>query len=104
MGAWGTGIFSSDLATDVRSELREQIEDGTAIDVATAGIIARYQVASIDPDEAIAFWTALAAAQAQLGLLQPEVRDRAIAMIDAGGDLHLFEATKHADERATKTG
>lgn len=40
-----------------------------------------------DEEECIVAWTALAAAQMQTGRLQPDVRDRTLALIEGGGDL-----------------
>lgn len=79
MGAWGTGIFDSDLAQDVRDEWREALMDARAPE--------------FDDDERDEpeFWIALAAAQHETGRLDDDVRDRALEAIDAGADLELWE-------------
>lgn len=86
MGAWGTGIFSDDTAADVRDDWREAITDGLEPALATKKLVAAYRDVLDDEDEAAVFWLALAAVQARTGRLQDEVRDRALAIIDVGGD------------------
>jgi len=99
MGTWGPSIFSSDLAADVRGDFRELIEDGASATAATTRVLEQYAEVADDSDEGTVFWTALAAVQMKLGRLETHVRDRAIALIDAGGDLHLWNDTKHAAAR-----
>jgi hypothetical protein len=96
MGTWGPGIFSNDTASDVRADFRELIEDGLGAEQATAKILRQYRAAVNDPDEATALWTGLAATQFRLGRLQPDVRDRALSLIDGGSDLHLWEGSTSA--------
>ena len=87
MGAWGTGVFDGDTAADVRDDWREALLDGLEADAATARVLERQRDALEDEDDRIVVWLALAAAQAQTGRLLPEVRDRALAVIEAGGDV-----------------
>jgi hypothetical protein len=96
MGAWGTAILSNDLSADVAGEYRELIEDGEDAESASNRIIDEYGATTDDPDEATSFWTGLALAQFRLGRLQPRVRERTISIIDAGGDLHLWEESDRA--------
>ena len=93
MGAWGPGIFSNDTSSDVRGEFREMIEDGSSTEEATTKLISGWSHAADDPDDRTSFWTGLAATQYQLGRLLPYVREKAIEVIDAGGDLHLWAET-----------
>lgn len=93
MGAWGSGIFSNDLSADVRGDFREMLEDGLSSEEATARILIEYQHAVDDVDDRTSFWTGLAAVQFELGRLLPQVRDRAVEIIDSGGDLDLWAET-----------
>jgi hypothetical protein len=93
MGAWGPGIFSNDTSSDVRGEFREMIEDGLSTEEATAKLISGWGQAAEDPDDRTSLWTGLAATQYLLGRLLPHVRDKAIEVINAGGDLHLWAET-----------
>lgn len=90
MGTWGVGIFSDDLASDVRGDWRDAIADGLSPQEATDRLLDRFAEAKDDPDEATRFWTALAASQAATGRLVEAVRDEALRRIDAGGDIELF--------------
>jgi hypothetical protein len=116
MGAWGTGIFEGDLAADIRHEWREAIIDGASPLEATEKLLDEYRVILVDPldlpesirypldpDDSIVFWLALAAVQAETGRLQPDVRNRALALIDAGGDLHRWEESGEAAVRARRS-
>jgi hypothetical protein len=91
MGAWGTAIFADDTAADVRDEWREAILEGKSPEEATSHVVKLFAEAiEDDPDEESVFWMALAAAQMETGRLQPDVRDRALAIIDAGGDVERW--------------
>ncbi len=93
MGTWGTSIFASDLASDIRGDWREAIEDGLDAAAATERLVGNYEAALADPEEHPVFWIALAAAQAATGRLQESVRDEALAVITAGGDVAAFAET-----------
>jgi hypothetical protein len=90
VGAWGPGLFSDDLACDVRADYRQLIEDGVADDEASSQILARYLSEPADPDEEPVVWLALAATQSKIGRLDPAVRDRAVGLIDSGTGLALW--------------
>src|SRR5947209_8139499 len=91
MGAWGPGLFSDDLAMDVRSEFRELIEDGVGDAEATRRIIEAHAGSIEDPDEGPTFWIALAFTQSKLGRLDAMVHDRALEVIERGEGLHLWD-------------
>ncbi|MGH3072349.1 MAG: hypothetical protein ACRDNB_08800 [Gaiellaceae bacterium] len=91
MGTWGTGIFASDTAADVRDAWRAEIIDGLSAEEATARVLGTWGDELDDPDESVVFWLALAAAQSETGRLQAGVRDRALAIIEAGGDVARWE-------------
>lgn len=100
MGAWGPGIFSCDLACDVRASYREKIGEGLSSEEATESLCQDFPECLNDPDERPTFWMALAAAQWQCGRLISKVKYYAIEVIDAGGDIHLFQSPKHCRQRA----
>ena len=100
MGTWGTGIFSNDLACDVRGEYRELLEDGVPDAEATQEVLRRFDDARTDPDNGVCLWTGLAASQLQLGRLEPAIRDSTVAAIDAGGDLHMWEDPERGKRKA----
>jgi hypothetical protein len=88
VGAWGTAIFSDDTALDVRDEWREAILGGLSVEDATARLLESFDDHfGEDENTEKVFWIALAAAQFETGRLLAEVRDRALAIIDGGGDV-----------------
>src|SRR4051812_28961019 len=91
MGAWGTAIFSDDLAADVRGDWRDHLLDGAETEAAATAVLRSYEHAREDEDDAVVFWLALAAAQMETGRLQDDVRDRALAIIAEGGDVARWE-------------
>jgi hypothetical protein len=89
VGAWGPGIFSDDLACDIRGDYRELLEDGVPDDEAARRIIESYR--HLDDDEEHVLWLALAASQSALGRLDAAVQSRAIDVIDNQRGLELWE-------------
>jgi hypothetical protein len=87
VGAWGTAIFADDTASDVRDEWRDAILDGLSAKDATQRLLESFDEWLEDAETEKLFWMALAAAQVETGRLLPDVRDRALAIIDAGGDV-----------------
>ena len=88
MGAWGTAIFSDDTALDVRDEWRDAILAGLSAEDATARLVESFaDNLGEDADTEKLFWIALAATQFETGRLLPDVRDRALAIIEGGGDV-----------------
>jgi hypothetical protein len=87
MGAWGTGIFSDDIASDIRDEWRDAIIHGVSAAEAMARLLDSFDYLREDADNEKLLWIALAAAQMETGRLLPEARDRALEIIDGGGDL-----------------
>ena len=92
MGTWGPGIFSEDVACDVRNEYRGLLQEGMEDDAATDLVIERWKSTQEDPDEGPTFWIALAMSQSKLGRLRQDVKDRALDAIAAGPDARWQEA------------
>lgn len=91
MGAWGTGIFSDDLACDIRDQFRDLIADGKSTEAATKKVLIDYSDTRDDEEEGPTFWIALAATQLQCGRLLNRIRDKAVRIIDQGGDLPRWQ-------------
>lgn len=88
MGAWGPAIFADDTACDVRDGYRALLAEQVPDDEATRRVIDRFD--RVDPVEAHVPWLALAAAQHQVGRLDDDVKQRALAVIDSGDGLKLW--------------
>jgi hypothetical protein len=99
MGSWSTGVFGNDLSSGVKEEYRMPLEDGAPDSEALQKVLRSFDHPVDDPDNGTCFWTGLAAAQMELGRLDPAVRDRTVAVIDAGGDLHMWDETGLANTR-----
>jgi hypothetical protein len=95
VGAWGVGVFSDDLAVDVRGQWREALAADPQADLRrlTDSIVGDHRLAwSGDADdEEIVAWLALALAQHETGRLDDRVRDRALAIIETGADVDAWE-------------
>ena len=87
MGAWGSGVFSDDLACDVRQDYRDLIGDGVSDEDAEEQILSSYAGDLDDSDEGPTVWIALAVTQSKIGRLSARVRERALAAIDNGEGL-----------------
>jgi hypothetical protein len=90
MGVWGTGLFSDDMAADVRLAYREGLTDGLSGEAATNKVLEAFADSVDDPDDGPPFWLGLAATQSQCGRLEARVRDRALRIIDEGLDIRRF--------------
>jgi hypothetical protein len=89
LGVWGTALFSDDLACDVRNHYRDLLEDGVDDDVATRLTVEAFRE-YFEESDGIAL-LALAVTQSKLGRLDPDIRDRALAVLDRGADLEEWE-------------
>lgn len=85
MGAWGTAVFSDDLACDARDGFRELIGEGYTAEDATAKLVAEF--GGVDCPDVGVQWIALAVTQWNTGRLLDSVRERAVqAIADETGE------------------
>jgi hypothetical protein len=89
LGVWGTGLFSDDVACDIRDHYRQLLEDGIEDSAATRLTLDKFQRYLEEPDGVALI--AFAVTQSKVGRLEPDVRDRALAIIDAGAGLAVWE-------------
>jgi len=99
MGAWGTAIFSDDLAADIKGDFRDLIGDGLSGPEAVDRLTADYREALEDEHEAAVFWIALAAIQWKLGRLDDRTRQNALDVIGRGTDLSRWDDPKDLKAR-----
>jgi hypothetical protein len=93
MGTWGPGIFSDDLACDLRDRYRDLLGDGLSGEEATDQLLAEWQTELADPDVVPVFWLALAATQWKVGRLEDRVKAEALRIISTGADLSRWEGS-----------
>jgi hypothetical protein len=91
MGAWGTGIFSDDIALDVKAAFRELIAAGRSPEEATREIVGSYEMT--EPDDAYdgPAWLGLAVTQWKMGRVVDHVRDTALRAIELELAHPIFE-------------
>ena len=91
MGTWGTGIFDDDLAADIQGDFDQALEDGLTVKEATQRVIEAYQEVLEDEDEGPVVYLALATLQLEQDELQPEIRKKALEIIETGKGLARWE-------------
>ena len=103
MGAWGAGLYSSDMAADMRavikSALRLPLDEDRIV-----GILRdceRRTADDPDDEDHTTFWLVLADQFEKRGVAHAPTRQKAIAIIDRGDDLDMMEkrGMKQADLR-----
>ncbi len=74
----------------MRGRYRELVADGVTGEDATNSLLAEWGEMLDDPDDAPAFWLALAETQSTVGRLGERVRKQAMELIESGEDLARF--------------
>ena len=87
MGTWGTGLYSDDIACDVRDDYKDILGDGIPEPEATKRLMEQWESELSDPDTASVFWLTLADVQWNLGRLQENVKLEAQSVIEKGSDV-----------------
>lgn len=99
MSAIGVGIFSNDMAMDVKYDFCQLLGVGKTIDEINEYILG-YKPDD-DDEEACAFWSALAMISWQYGMLTGDIKAKAKYIIEKHDDSELF--FKKSDKDARKT-
>ena len=103
MGAWGAGLYSSDMAADMRavikSALRLPFEEDRIVEVLSD--CERQAAADPNNEDHSTFWLVLADQFEKRGVAHAPTREKAIAIIERGDDLFMMEkrGMKQADLR-----
>ncbi len=93
MGTWGPGLYSSDIAEDLKASIRAvtrlPFDEGQLVDI----LRATEPDAANDPanEDYTVFWLVLADQLQKRGIDAPAVRGTALALIDDGTDLARFK-------------
>lgn len=92
MGAWGTAVFSDDLAQDIRREYHIMLSTGKTNSEAERLLKAHYSSLfnCANPDEDV-FWFALALCEWKAGRLSDEAKAKALAALESGNNLAQWE-------------
>jgi len=87
MGIWGYKLYDDDVACDTKSAFAEKIKSGMTSEIATKSIIDEFKEVINDEDDSVVFWLALADTQWRFGRLQPTVKEKALELLNNGGDV-----------------
>lgn len=92
MGAWGTAIFSDDMAADIRHEYNALISIGKDNEDAETLLLEYYKdiLGRNDPDEDI-FWFSLALSEWKKGRLTDRTKKKALEALRSGRDLERWK-------------
>ncbi len=94
MGAWGTAIFSDDLAEDIRSEYNALLSIGKDGHQAEKMLIDYYSdILNKDSDDEPVFWFALALSEWKKGRLSELAKSKALFFLDSGKDLERWNTS-----------
>jgi hypothetical protein len=107
MGTWGTGLYSSDMAADMRATIKSVLRLPLDEDRIVA-ILRDCEGRTADnpnDEDYTTFWLVLADQFEKRGVAHPATREKAIAIIDRGEDLDMMEkrGMKPADLRKRGT-
>jgi hypothetical protein len=78
------------VACDIRDHYRQLLEDSVEESAATRLTLEKFGRYLEEPD-GVALMIAFAVTQSKAGRLEPDIRDRALAIIDGGADLAVWE-------------
>lgn len=84
MGVWGISLYENDIGSDVRAYFEAQLRNGKSGSTITQELVEQYQDSLADPEDAPAFWLALADTQWDLGRLEKGVKDKALFYLEHG--------------------
>lgn len=92
MGVWGTGLFSDDVACDVKEYYMNCLRKEMTADEAEAAAVEYFQEELADEDDGPVVVLALADTAWRVGRLSDNLKNAAIEIIDSGKDLNRWEA------------
>ena len=94
MGAWGTGLYQNDNASDLKDDFKLWVGMPWSQDRLLAELMKHYgikpEAACAEADES-GFWLAVMDLFHQYGIDHALPREKALALIDSGTDLRLME-------------
>ncbi len=98
MGAWGPGLYSDDIALDIKNDFVESIENGIDDEQLIAHLKEKYSPI-VNSDDASVFWYVLADLLYRYGRLTDEIKNLVIDMIERKEGLDLYEELEKKREK-----
>lgn len=91
MGAWGAGLFANDTSCDVRDDYVRHLTHGLSAEEACQKILARYGDLLANTGIACLVYFALADTAWRYGRLDQALKDKALSLLQSGGDIDVWE-------------
>ncbi len=92
MGAWGINLYDDDMALDIRDTIQDELKFGIPLNKILDQLKIHYDIEKYDNnDEEPVFWCVIADTLWNLGLLDNEVKSKALYWIDHGGDIQRWK-------------
>jgi hypothetical protein len=99
MGTWGVEVFEDDVACDVRGAVHELLGKGNSMRAITDVVLGRFATLLLDEEDGPVVVFALAAAQWEVGDVDPRIKKRALDLVDAGVDVRWREQPEYCLKR-----
>jgi hypothetical protein len=97
MGTWGAALYSDDTTREVRDTYIQNLKYGLSDEEACQRILERHGDLLADHEIACLVYFALADTAWKYGRLTQDVQGRALALIEAGGDVFVWERDSPSD-------
>jgi hypothetical protein len=91
MSAWGTGLYSDDTTCDVRDDYVQNLKHGLSSEESSQKILDRYGDLLQKKEIACLVYFALADTAWRYGRLNETIKDRALSLLESGGDVFVWE-------------
>ena len=104
MGTWGVEIFEDDVACDVRGAVHELFAESKSMQEVTDIVLEKFSAFGLDEDDGPVVMFALAAAQSEVGRVDPRIKEKALELIDRGVDPRWRERVEYRSKRAKVLG
>lgn len=92
MGAWGPGLFSDDVACEVKEYYMNCLRENMSADEAEASVVSYFSEELSDSDDGSVVVLALADTAWRVGRLSEKLKNAAVKIIDTGEGLERWEA------------
>ena len=102
MGAWGTGLYSDDTTCDVRDAYVENLRHGLSGIDSSNKVLNSYSDSLENEEVACLVYFALAETAWKYGRLEDDVKLKALALLAAGSDLHVWQQDSPSDVSARR--
>lgn len=93
MGIWGYRLYQNDTSSDVKDQFEDLFDKGKSAQEITEIMTNDFKEILDDKQEGRLFWYALADMQWKFGMLLPEVKEKALSLIDTDDCILDYQMT-----------